>query len=107
MQMMASRDLPTNYRPLYTEIVNLSPELEEDEEQQFLKANQSVIPIFEVDVQSIAERYSHLPEERTPPTTFTDHTKPDYNIETLDEQLRQAEFKAEQNYGSACSGGQS
>ncbi|MCO5579663.1 hypothetical protein L7F22_033520 [Adiantum nelumboides] len=57
MKMVASKVIPPNCRPLHAETINMASELEEDEEEEFLRVNSSVIPIFEVDVQHILEKY--------------------------------------------------
>ncbi|MCO5602281.1 hypothetical protein L7F22_056410 [Adiantum nelumboides] len=57
MKMVASKVIPPNCRPLHAETINMASELEEDEEEEFLRVNSSVIPIFEVDVQHIVEKY--------------------------------------------------
>ncbi|MCO5591948.1 hypothetical protein L7F22_045941 [Adiantum nelumboides] len=57
MKMVASKVIPPNCRPLHAETINMASELEEDEEEEFFRVNSSVIPIFEVDVQHIVEKY--------------------------------------------------
>ncbi|MCO5557151.1 hypothetical protein L7F22_010709 [Adiantum nelumboides] len=57
MKMVASKVIPPNCRPLHAETINMASELKEDEEEEFLRVNSSVIPIFEVDVQHIVEKY--------------------------------------------------
>ena len=40
--------------------INLASEVTDDEEEDFLKANPTVVPVFEVDVIDIMDRYRFL-----------------------------------------------
>ncbi|MCO5588708.1 hypothetical protein L7F22_042667 [Adiantum nelumboides] len=71
MKMVASEVLPPNCRPLHAESINMATEVEEDEEQEFLRINASVIPIFEVDVQNIAEKYVRDPQVKQRSAAFS------------------------------------
>ena len=51
--MTSKKILPKELRPLQVETVNMIPELLEDEEDEFLKSNPTVVPVFEVDVDNI------------------------------------------------------
>ncbi|KAI5073097.1 hypothetical protein GOP47_0011110 [Adiantum capillus-veneris] len=57
MRMVPSEAVSSNCRPLHAKSINMALELEEDEEGEFLRVNSCVIPIFEVGVQHIADRY--------------------------------------------------
>ena len=54
MQMMARKTIPPGLRALYAEGINMGEAIGEDEEEEFLQRNSTVVPIFEVDVQKIA-----------------------------------------------------
>ncbi|MCO5548998.1 hypothetical protein L7F22_002464 [Adiantum nelumboides] len=54
MQMDAKKVIPPRFRALHAEELNMVEEIGEDIEEEFLKSNSSVVPIFEVDVQKIA-----------------------------------------------------
>lgn len=44
---------------LNVEIINMILELKQDEEQELFQRNSSIVPIFEVDIECIAQKYSH------------------------------------------------
>ena len=57
LQMGAKKVIPPGARALYAEGLNMVEEIGEDAEEEFLKTNSSVVPIFEVDVTKIATQY--------------------------------------------------
>ncbi|MCO5586544.1 hypothetical protein L7F22_040485 [Adiantum nelumboides] len=63
MQMDAKKVIPPGFRALHAEGLNMVEEFGEDAEEEFLRNNSSVVPIFEVDVQKIANSVSHFSEE--------------------------------------------
>ncbi|MCO5613483.1 hypothetical protein L7F22_067760 [Adiantum nelumboides] len=60
MQMDAKKMIPAGFRALHAEGLNMIEEIGEDAEEGFLRNNSSVVPIFEVDVQKIANRIKGL-----------------------------------------------
>ena len=63
LQMTSQKILPNEFRPMLVDTINIVPELLEDEEEEFLNRNPSVIPIFEVDVDSILQQYMYPKKE--------------------------------------------
>lgn len=57
LMMTSKKVIPKELRPLQVETINMIPELLEDEEDEFLNNNPSVVPVFEVDVDSILKQY--------------------------------------------------
>ena len=49
--------LAKEIKPMYAQAINLASEVSDDEEEDFLKANPTVVPVFEVDVIDIMDRY--------------------------------------------------
>ena len=49
--------LAKEIKPLYAQAINLASEVTDDEEEDYLKANPTVVPVFEVDVIDIMDRY--------------------------------------------------
>ncbi|MCO5577846.1 hypothetical protein L7F22_031681 [Adiantum nelumboides] len=106
MKMVASKVIPPNCRPLHAETINMASELEEDEEEEFLRVNSSVIPIFEMDVQHIVEKYvaddpkvEKLKQKLGRKKLL--HVGPD-----LEEEQKQAEIKAEKDFADKTIAGE-
>lgn len=60
--MMSGKVLKQVYKPLCTQTINFSHEVEDDEEEAYLQANHSIVPILEVvDVVAILEQYQGSP----------------------------------------------
>ncbi|MCO5572657.1 hypothetical protein L7F22_026415 [Adiantum nelumboides] len=49
------KTIPPGFETLYAEGINMGEAIEEDEEEKILQRNETVIPIFEIDVQKIAD----------------------------------------------------
>ena len=63
LQMTSKKILPSEFRPMLVETINMVPELLEDEEEEFLNRNPSIIPVFEVDVDGILHQYIYPKKE--------------------------------------------
>ena len=63
LKMTSEKILPNEFRPMLVETVNMVPELLEDEEEEFLNRNPSVIPVFEVDIDGIVQQYVYPKKE--------------------------------------------
>ncbi|KAH7288873.1 hypothetical protein KP509_31G047800 [Ceratopteris richardii] len=53
--MHARCNISLKEKPLVAQTISLAEEVEDDEEEKFLKANPIVVPVFEVDVESILQ----------------------------------------------------
>ena len=62
LQMTSKKILPNEFKPMLVETINMVPKLLEDEEEEFLN-RKKVIPIFEVDVDSILQQYVYPKKE--------------------------------------------
>ena len=65
IQMVPTEVLPRNARALYAQGINMVEELADDEEDEFLKVNSSVIPVFEINVANIVEQYKSKRKQNT------------------------------------------
>ena len=63
LQMTSKKIFPNEFRPMLVETINMVPELLEDEEEEFLNRNPSVIPVFEVDVDGTLQQYMYPKKE--------------------------------------------
>ena len=52
--------LAESIKPMNAQAINLASEVTDDEEEDFLKANLTMVPVFEVDVIDIMDRYRFL-----------------------------------------------
>ena len=57
MDMVPNATLPREARALYAQGINMVKEVDDDEEDAFLKVNESIVPIFYIDVERILEQY--------------------------------------------------
>ena len=57
VNMIPSVKLPKHARALYAQGINMVEEIEDDEEDAFMQVNESVIPVFEIDVARIVDEY--------------------------------------------------
>lgn len=57
MNMVPNATLPIEARALYAQGINMVKEVDDDEEDAFLKVNESVVPVFDIDVVRILEHY--------------------------------------------------
>ena len=64
--MIPTESLPKNARAMYAQGINMVEELGDDEEDEFLKANSGVVPVFEIDVANIVEQYKLKKKQITP-----------------------------------------
>ena len=55
--MLERETLSNAMKPMLAQTINLAEEIGDDEEDSFLEANPTVIPIFEVDVTAIVNKY--------------------------------------------------
>ena len=52
--------LAESIKPMNAQAINLASEVTDDEEEDFLRANPTVVPMFEVDVIDVLDRYRFL-----------------------------------------------
>ena len=57
LPMVSKVKLKPSHRPLWAQTISLATEVEDLEEEEYLRSNPSVVPIFEVDVMSIVAEY--------------------------------------------------
>ena len=58
--MVSKETLPTSIKPMMAQTINLEEDVEDDEEDLFLAANPTIIPVFEVDVLAIVNQYAEV-----------------------------------------------
>ena len=51
--MNGKKEMVVQEKPLFAQTINLADAVEDDEEEDFLKANPTVVPVFEADVKAI------------------------------------------------------
>ena len=54
--MNGKKEMVVQEKPLFAQTINLADAVEDDEEEDFLKANPTVVPVFEVDVKAIINK---------------------------------------------------
>ena len=64
--MVSKETLPTSSKPMMAQTINLAEDVEDDEEDLFLAANPTLIPVFEVDVPAIVNRYAEAKSKLVP-----------------------------------------
>ncbi|MCO5605433.1 hypothetical protein L7F22_059617 [Adiantum nelumboides] len=56
ISMQSRKQIPPRTKPLCAQTINLAYAVEDDEEEEFLRANPIVVPVFEVDVEGIIQK---------------------------------------------------
>jgi len=57
MNMISTMELPRKDRALYVQSINMVDHINDDEEEAFLQANKSIIPVYVIDVIDIWKQY--------------------------------------------------
>lgn len=57
LDMVLTTVLLVHARALHAEPINIANSVEDDEEEAFLQANESVIPVYDIDIVKIVEQY--------------------------------------------------
>ncbi|MCO5578561.1 hypothetical protein L7F22_032405 [Adiantum nelumboides] len=56
ISMQGRKQIPPRTKSLCAQTINLADAVEDDEEEDFLRANPTIVPVFEVDVEGIIEK---------------------------------------------------
>lgn len=62
--MGSKKKLPVSLKPMMAQSINLAEEVEDEEEDCFLAANPTIIPVFEIHVEQIIGRYVSQEESK-------------------------------------------
>lgn len=60
LPMGSKKELTKEHKPMMAQTINLAEEIEDDEEDSYLQANPTVVPIFDVDVAGIFDKYGRM-----------------------------------------------
>ena len=63
LPMIRKVTLKQESRPLWVQGIDLAAELEDDEEEEYLQVNPTIIPVFDIDVLAILASQSGLDQE--------------------------------------------
>ena len=64
LPMDSSITMPRTHRALWAQGIHLADEVEDDEEEEYLKANPAVVPVFDINVMAILGDYALLDSEK-------------------------------------------
>lgn len=105
MNMVPTVVLPKHARALYAQGINMVEQVGDDEEEDFLRTNESVIPVYDIDVEKIIDQYKlkkHsdvVPEQEYKGQEEVDQDELEQEISEQDEKLHiQQIIQAEKAY---------
>ncbi|MCO5574265.1 hypothetical protein L7F22_028047 [Adiantum nelumboides] len=63
ISMQGRKQIPPKIKPLFAQTINLADVVEDDEEEEFLRANPTIVHIFEVDIEEIIQKEEEQGED--------------------------------------------
>ncbi|MCO5558613.1 hypothetical protein L7F22_012199 [Adiantum nelumboides] len=77
LNMVPTAVLPVYARALHAEPISAAHGIEDDEEEEFLQANESVIPVYDIDVVKIVEQYKSSKQGKSDDKKAEQHNQSD------------------------------
>ncbi|MCO5595853.1 hypothetical protein L7F22_049904 [Adiantum nelumboides] len=77
LNMVPTAVLPVYARALHAEPISAAHGIEDDEEDEFLQANESVIPVYDIDVVKIVEQYKSTKQGKSDDKKAEQHNQSD------------------------------
>ena len=93
MHIVPTGLLPQSARALYAQGINMVEELRDDEEEEFLRINQSVVLVFDIDVERIIEQYRDKKSQQNSADSLESDTRQGEQDDSESEQKQKMHLK--------------